>query len=283
MIFEFCLHFSADSASLSEISTGTRDEGPGKRNTVIKAAKAKSGSKLARNVSTSTSVTAKDILLGKMYKPNMTRRPKANVLYAFPSFDKCDSLLYFPTTMTRHLNSADFPSLSKLFNSHMERNCEINMSHCKSTRVNPRSFIQLFVLMNDIQPDRIMCVHNTKVVENHIHATLYMKFTDSRFIYESVLKTIKDPLIHEMMCGKNRTENLQEKINTAPRSEEERARYAALLQSDVDLLIYVRLEMDITFDDVTKRIIGLDFKGQMTSLHPAGIDYSPASEAPLIC
>lgn len=265
---------------MSEIST--REDGLVKRNTVVKTAKAKSGSKLARSTVTPISATTKDVLFGKVYKPNMTRRPKSNVLYAFPSFDKCDSLLYFPTSMTRHLNSGDFPSLTKLINSHMERNCEINMSHCKNTRVNPRSFIQLFVLMNDIQPDRIMCVHNTRVVENHIHATLYMKFTDSRFIYESVLKTIKDPLINEMMCGKNRSENLQEKINTAPRSDEERQRYAALLQSDIDLLIYVKLEMDITFDDVTKRIIGLDFKGHMTSLHPAGIDYSPATDVSFV-
>lgn len=103
---------------------------------------------------------------------------------------------------------------------------------------------------------------------------MYAKLSACRYVYNSVLKNIKDPLIAEIMCGKDRAENLKLKLDGVQCSDEERSRYSALMALDTDLVIFVRLEMDLTFDDATKKIVGLSLKGIMTSVQPAKINCS---------
>jgi len=56
-----------------------------------------------------------------------TKKRKFMALCPFPSFHKCNALLYFPSAMARHLNCGDLPSLSELFATHFHKNCAVEV------------------------------------------------------------------------------------------------------------------------------------------------------------
>jgi hypothetical protein len=100
-----------------------------------------------------------EVLTGKKNDRSRARRFEP-ALYAFPSYDKCDSLLYFPNAMSRHTNSGDFAQLSRLFGSHLESDCHIAL-----VDLNPSSkqLGRLFCFFTEVYPDFMMCVHSTRV------------------------------------------------------------------------------------------------------------------------
>jgi hypothetical protein len=196
------------------------------------------------------------------------RKPLKNVLYAFPPFDKSDSLLYLPVTLTRYLNNADFPKLARLLNSHLDKKCEIAINP-KFPMINSQMLIKLYELMDELQPDRIMCVHHTKVVENQILATIYKKFTACKTIYDSVSRSTKRtecPTLCEirktMSCPRN---------HPSPVKTEELNR---LLQAEEMVTVYSRVDLVITYDDVTKKVVHLRCTPILTSMHAGNVDYS---------
>lgn len=197
---------------------------------------------------------------------NVSRRPPSNILYAFPHFDKCDSLLYFPCTLTRHLNTGDFTAVSKLFRSHIDKDCKVFMDYAAIGDINVKGLLRVNEVMMDMQPDRIMCVHSTKVVENQIMATIYLKCTDNKTITESVARNVKDPVCAGLFTM-NRAERMKLKISSVDRTEEERQRMVELADSGEDVLMYVRLNLTLTFNDVTKKITSMVSNGQVTSMH----------------
>jgi len=199
-------------------------------------------------------------------KVNVSRRPPSNILYAFPHFDRCDSLLYFPCTLTRHLNTGDFTAVSKLFSSHIDKDCRVFMDYAAIGDINVKSFLKLHEVMLDLQPDRIMCVHSTKVVENQIFASVYLKATDNKTITDSVARTVKDPVCASLFTM-DRAERMKLKTLAVERTEEERLKMIELADSGEDILVYVRLNLALTFNDVTKKITSFVCNGQVTSMH----------------
>jgi len=200
---------------------------------------------------------------------NVSRRPPSAILYAFPTFDKCDSLLYFPTTMTRHLNSGDMAGLTKLFNTHFDKKASFNLSSCQHSVNTTQQLLKSYEYSNDLQPDRIMCVHSTKVVENTIETTIHMKFTDCAAIYESVLERVISrndlPVMH--VTG-DRTADIKAHISEAlhlPASTKQH--YLSLADSGVDFVVYVQLNTAFTFDDMTKKITFMSCSGRLSSMH----------------
>lgn len=210
------------------------------------------------------------LMFSALPKPNMSRRPPSSILYAFPHFDKCDSLLYFPSTFTRLLNTCDMPALSKLFSTHLDKNCDID--YCFPSNCTPQGLLKTYEVLNELQPDRIMVVHSTKVVENRIEASVHMKFTDCKFIYDSVVRSAKKALVGCHMISQDRTENIIHKLNMQERPEELQKRYIDLAKSEVDLVVYVHINMVLTFDDFSKKVTALGFRGRMTSMHAASDD-----------
>ena len=199
-------------------------------------------------------------------KVNVSRRPPSNILYAFPHFDKCDSLIYVPCTLTRHLNTGDFTAVSKLFNTHMDKDCRVYMDYASIGEINIKSFLRLHEVMLDAQPDRIMCVHTTKVVENQIMASVYLKATDNRTITDSVARTVKDPICAGLFTM-NRAERMKLNLAAVNRTEEEKLKMIELADSKEDILVYVRLNLVLTFNDFTKKITSIICNGQVTSMH----------------
>jgi hypothetical protein len=133
--------------------------------------------------------------------------------------------------------------------------------------ISSQMLIKLYEVMNELQPDSIMCVHQTKVVENQILATVYKKFTACKAIYDSVARSSKRsdcPTLCEirktMSCAQN---------HASPVKTEELHR---LLQAEATVTVYTRLELVITFDDVTKKVVHLRCTPVLTSLHAGSVD-----------
>lgn len=110
-----------------------------------------------------------------------------------------------------------------------------------------------------------MFIHTTKVVDNEILATLYMKFTDCKAPSKGVLTTVTHEGIRNTLSGE-RSEALKEKLKVGEKSAEELARLLPLIESERDLTIYVKGMIRLTFDDFTKKITRLHMTGDVTSM-----------------
>lgn len=185
-------------------------------------------------------------------------------LYAFPSFDKCDSLLFFPQSMSRHLNSGDYRSLVRLMNAHLHRDCDVRLLSNGMFNLPPPMFVKMLELMNVAHPDSMLCVHTTKVVENEIAAKMYFKFTDSQTINQSLARTVSnDPLIPLFI--QSRSDRFKESLNLEDKTEQERQQLNAIVDSEVDLIVYGRIDFKLRFDS-SKKVVGIDFFPEFTSL-----------------
>jgi hypothetical protein len=142
------------------------------------------------------------------------------------------------------------------------------MFNCFKKFVTPQYLLKSYELMNELQPDRIMCVHNTKVVENQIQASIHIKFTDSKAVFDAVAHTIPNPQMAHLI-SRDRKENLIHKLTRMQRPDAIQKHYLALAELDVDVVVYFHLLMTITFDDVSKKITEVGFAGKLTSMQAA--------------
>lgn len=205
--------------------------------------------------------------------PNISRRGQKAALVAFPCFDKCDSLVFMPHSISRMMNSGDVAGLASLLATHSTKNCEVFM---KGNNVFLEGFLQLNELITELHPDTVSCVHTTRVVGNTIQATLFTKFTDSEAIFNCVARTkAKDPffnrLVGEHACGITRKARLTKKIEPmTTKTEEEKAQMIALAAGVTgDLIIFSNVYLKLTFDDATRKVTRIDYDFEISSLTAA--------------
>lgn len=204
-----------------------------------------------------------EVLTGHRPKQNRSRRFEP-ILYAFPSYDKCDSLLYFPNAMSRHLNAGDFCKLSQLFSTHLQKDCHVSIVDLQPAA---RMLGLLFRLFTEVYPDLVMFVHSTKVEGNKIYAAMHSKHTECRSIIDSMRKqTNQEQQPFESsaldMCSEK---NITEKIKQYDLPEQEKARITHMVQAGVTLVVYLKVDLTMTFDDRSRKITELNFKTVLTS------------------
>lgn len=188
-------------------------------------------------------------------------------LYVFPNFDKCDSLVYFPSTFARHVNSGDLPALSKLLTAHLSKDCLIRMCFTDQ-QLTPSAIISMYDILLQLQPDCMMCMHTTKIEGNQVRARVYLKGTESKFLHETVAQSITDPLFAPTF-NVDRMDALKLRIDMQDnRDEAERQRLLELAASEVDLVIYVQSEFVLTFDAFTKKVTNICIRSKCTALEP---------------
>ena len=198
--------------------------------------------------------------------PNMSRKSQGAVMYAFPSFDKCDSLLFLPTTLSKFINSADFSAVGELFQAHTSKDCQVSLMSNLLT-LNISSFVKLYELAGELYPDTLTCVHSTKVVGNTIQATMYTKYTDCAAIFDGVMKSrAKDELFQSLCMAPDRLDRYRGKILPHGRSPKEITKILAPAALDVNLITYANLTMNFTFDDSTRKITRIEYVYDVTSL-----------------
>jgi len=224
----------------------------------------KRGSRFMKKSSNQTKPTSKPVATStgmRLLKPNMSRRTRDPILYAFPSFDRCDSLLFFAHSLARHLNSGDIPSVAKLFASHLSADCHIHSikatyrGNHKVIRptVDIPTLIRMYAMHDDIFPDRISCVRSVQVDGNQIKALTYIKFTNSPAIFESFAETTKDPLFVSFF-GKDWKTMQRQKIEEDDRPEDEKKEIYKLVEAGRDMVVHSRMEYTLTVDERTGKI-----------------------------
>lgn len=197
-------------------------------------------------------------------------------LYAFPTFAVSDALLFLPSAMASYINSADHDAFSRLLWSHLDKDCEIKINLLQDKVLNTRRFLKFHDLMTDLHPDSIMCVHSSKFVNNQLCASIYLKFTDSKVIYESVAKTVTDPVLRGML-GAQRASCLlhRSSIRNSHADADVKDEFSAFVAGDADFVVYVRIDMVLTIDETSKKVTCYELKGQVTSMKALDqIDYS---------
>jgi hypothetical protein len=208
--------------------------------------------------------------------PNLSRKFRDLKLYAFPSFDKCDSLVFFPSSMSRHLNSGNYQGLCQLMSAHLHKNCSVRISPKGNARISAPMFVKMFEIMNDAHPDSVLCVHTTKVIDNAIHARMYFKFTDCPVINNSLAHTISDATFKPMFA-RQRSDRFKDNMNLTFKTEAEKEALNAIVDSDVDLVVYGKADFRLCFD-VNKKVTDIDFLCEFTSLSTTQVKAMLAGE-----
>lgn len=187
-----------------------------------------------------------------------------------PPPSKPDTIIDFPHNVITYINGGDFAGLSELVNRHLHSRCDITVSY-SSIKLNNRNFVQLFELLTEAHPDRIMSVYKSEFVGSQVVATVYMKFTNCKPLYEAVARTIKDPKMKDYF-PLSRTDILKRRMRTSQRPAEERRQLEALMESDDDIVFYGCAQMILTLDDYMDKVVDLQMICELTSAHVANFN-----------
>eukprot|EP01032_Pedospumella_encystans_P009832 gene9832-11544_t len=240
----------------------------------------KRGSKFMKKSSVQTKPKSMSVATStgmRLLKPNMSRRTRDPILYAFPSFDRCDSLLFFAHSLARHLNSGDIPSVAKLFASHLSSSCHIQSlkaSYSGNQRIirptmDIPTMLRMYEIHDDIFPDRITCVRSVQVDGNQIKALLYIKFTNSPAIFSAVAGATKEPLFASFF-GKDWKSLQRQKIEEDDRPEHEKEEIFKMVDAGQDMVVHARMQYTLTIDDRTRKIKAWKAVMNTTSVYAAG-------------
>lgn len=195
--------------------------------------------------------------------PNMSRRAKHSILVAFPSFDKCDSLIFFASTLSRLSNSGDMTGVNNLFRSRFARGCHLTFMGRKFDLVGCE---QLFKMFEEMYPDYLECVSDTKVDGRTIVSTTVSKCTSSNTLYKAILPQLGGTQLQAMLPASRGTylRNFQF-IDEATR---EAFVQSDLPDSDLDFIIYGTMQLTTTVDATRGKITHLEFSNTIKTIEP---------------
>lgn len=199
--------------------------------------------------------------------PTLAARPQApERVHSFPQLGNYDSLLFFPTAYTKHMNSGDIPAMSKLISSHLDKNCSIAYRYLSPHALTPTNLVDLLQVISDLRPDMIMCVNSTEVTENTIKASILLKCTDSKVLFDALASRVQSQSPFPQFLEMTREDALKEKIMRRAWPEEEKRRLIGLAEAGLDFVKHVHMNMTLTVDPVTKKVTDMTMIGRVTSL-----------------
>ena len=190
-------------------------------------------------------------------------------LFAFPSFDRSDALIYFASTYSRLKNSGDTLTMSKLLLNRCAKNCTVMLSHNANDSVSAARYLELSDITDILHPDSVCCMHSTKVIGNQIKSIIYFKFTDIPAMHEHANLIVSDPLFRSFFVGK-RKDVLKKRFGMSCGMQQgDRARVYELVESEEEFQVYGHCEFNLTIDEHTKKIVSMQY---LTSLDSVGHD-----------
>ena len=201
--------------------------------------------------------------------------PPQLVLYSFPSYDKSDSAIYFPSTFTRLFNGGDFEQLYKLFSSHMDMNCDMNVTYMNA-KPNTQNLTEFYSFFIDMFPDMVMCVDSISVVENQIRAVIYRKYTDVKAIKDGLIRATKTPIQNAML----QTFLQRERFLSYGLTKKEKKELKAILKQETDLEVFLRMQMILRLDHNGKFVNLMIITG-LETVNPVQYNTSSASSIPV--
>lgn len=231
---------------------------------VVKPNSTKAVKSRSNSAMTATKVVKAQTSKGSKWLVKAEQKAAVAKLYAFPSFDRSDSLIFLPTSLCRLMNSGDIPAISKLVRSHFSKTCDIKMSYWDGPSIDVTFLLKMYQMLLEVHPDSIQVAQNIKVDGNKITASIFAKHTDSRAIHDAVHRSTDDPIFSETM-RKGRIEELHQFGNC---TDEEMKRYEQIVSSHDDLVMYFHLELEYIIDDLTKKVSQFTVNGKITAIEP---------------
>jgi hypothetical protein len=197
-----------------------------------------------------------------MKAPNLSRSRTA-ALVAFPTFDKCDSLVFFASTMARCLNAADFPALRKHMAYHFDKNCLVVY---KGMPLNVDTLLKRLELNTELHPDMLMCARHSKVVDDRIEAKLYAKFTDIPSLYEPLTRSLRGTSDQDYL-SEPREKHLKTKLNGHENfTRSERESMSRLIDLREHLTMYMTMHLSLRFNPRTHKVVAMETQFEFTSI-----------------
>eukprot|EP01032_Pedospumella_encystans_P009132 gene9132-10779_t len=157
----------------------------------------------------------------------------------------------------------------------MNNSCKITLNGKNVSEISFENYKKIMTVGSDLEPDRVMCVHSTKVIENQIMSTIYLKVTDVQSLYTSLSRTSKvfdDENFISIGMFPDRTRRFQYYAAESPHREEITQTLMSYAQREEDVLLYMRVEFALTVDPITKKIIHFTHGCEITSVHIAGTE-----------
>jgi hypothetical protein len=216
----------------------------------------RSASKSIKKVSSQTSLSTDKLVV--INKPVMD-----NKLYAFPSFDKSNSLIYFASTYARLLNSGEVDELARVIRSYCLRDCPVKLH--ETLVVSLLQYVELLSVANIFHPDSVCCMHSTKVEGNKIKSVLYFKYSDVPEMYVYADTVVTDPQYKWVYVGPRR-EIIRRNLELDRRKPEVQAKIYALLNQQEVVQVYGKVLLSLTFDQYTKKIVHVEYECFYTSI-----------------
>jgi hypothetical protein len=199
-------------------------------------------------------------------KPRSSSQHHELKLVLFPSFEKCDTLIYFPHALARHLNSGDAHEISRLMHSHSSRDCLVRFSENEADGCSYKNLLNILTFSMDLHPDAVMCVHSTSVAGHQISATMYFKYTDCRYINSALRSLAKERNLVRMV--ESRGDRMKQNLRLDSRPEPERAYLSRLIDSGEDIVVYGKIHLVLTLESRSKKISSILLDSQFTSVAP---------------
>jgi len=128
----------------------------------------------------------------------------------------------------------------------------------KGVKMTLDPYLQINEFLVEANPDQISCVHDTRVIDNTIRASLFTKYTENKTIYETAAQSIKQQF-PTIFTSLSRKERWTKKLMSSRISVADRQLVCELADTDVDLVVYANMEWVLTFDPDTRRITHMDF------------------------
>lgn len=181
-------------------------------------------------------------------------------------------MIFFPCTLARLINSGDTPKLRSFLKTHSTKGCDVSLSRDEDFAISMTRFSTMMETTDIAQPDIVVCMHTTKVEANQISAVLYFKYTDAPEMYDYLDNFISDPLLKAIYTGKRKdvlSHNLQ--LKSLPTEQQEEI--TRVLELNKDLQVYGKMELELTIDEVTKKITKFQYIGRLTSISHDGAMY----------
>jgi len=183
-------------------------------------------------------------------------------LYTFISYDKYDSLVYFPHSLARCCTSANAQAYSRLITRHLHSCCETSFADrvvvCKTNR-NPITltttklfrmalpgWLNMFEISRDAHPDSVFNVLSTSVDTNRIHTVTMYTYTDVPEMYVTSMNE-SHPFMRVPQAGRRRSVLLAKYLQLYLYPEHIQQQFTAMFDSTKKLVFHLKVSAVYTF------------------------------------
>jgi len=201
-------------------------------------------------------------------------RPFQLSLYPPPNIDKGDSIVYFPSSMARMINSEDVQAFAKLLQRHCSERCELLVSRKLHMKLPLAKHVNLFSVTTALQAASVYSMQSTQIVDNQVRAVLNYHYTDIPQMHEYARTYVTDPLLKLLFVTKTRSEMLKKRYPIATLSKANQKKVLALIETNDTIEVHGKLDLILTFDHASRKVTQLEYYTATTSIVHKGTTYT---------